>query len=124
MSNGYDLSQAGPVEETPKAIKRQLRTWAGVAHERDLNEALGRLHRDFERWTRGEVSAFDLNDLVHRYHDGTSREIWKRYQSSHLEPVVAAAVVEGVLRRDELPEALVQHLSRLIEFFEEQARLS
>ena len=110
--------------DTPKTIRRLLRTWAAVAHERDLSQALGGLQGDFGRWTRGEISAFNLNDLVHRFHDGRSREIWKRYEASHLEPVVAAAVVEGVLLRDEPPRELLQHISRLLEFYEGQTRSS
>jgi hypothetical protein len=62
---------------------------------------LCRRHRDCERWGRGEISVFDLSGLVHRYYDETSREIWKRYETSHLKPLVVAAVVERVLRRDE-----------------------
>jgi hypothetical protein len=48
----------------------------------------------------------------------TAREIWKRYATTHLEPAVAAAVAAGVLRKDELPAELVQHIAGLIEFYE------
>ncbi len=124
MTKEDGFSHARPMTDTPKTIKRMLRTWTAVAHERDLSQALSELHGDFGRWTRGEISAFDLNDLVHRFHDGRSREIWKRYETNHLEPVVAAAIVAGVLRRAEVPEELLRHLSQLIGFYEEQLRSS
>lgn len=64
------------------------------------------------------MSAFELNELVHQFHDGISREIWKRYATNHLEPAVASAVAAGVLRREELPQELLQHIAGLIEFYE------
>jgi hypothetical protein len=103
---------------TPKRLKRLVREWAGIAHERDLREALENLRRHFVRWERGEISAFELNDVVHRFHQDTSREIWKRYATTHLEPAVASAVAAGVIHREELPPELLQHVAHWIEFYE------
>jgi hypothetical protein len=106
------------MENVPKRIKGLVRDWAGIAHDRDLRKALGELRSQFDRWDRGEIDAFELNDLVHRFHQDTSREIWKRYATNHLEPAVAAAVADGVLRKEELPAELLQHIAGLIEFYE------
>lgn len=106
------------MSEVPKAMKRLVREWAGIAHERDLRKALGELGREFDRMERGELSPFELNDLVHRYHQDESREIWKRYASNHLEPAIASAIVAGVLKREEVPSALVEHVTKLIELYE------
>ena len=97
-----------------------IREWAGVAHDRDSRDALTELRAQFDRWDRSEIDSFELNDLVHKYHDGTSREIWKRYATSHLAPAVASAVAAGVLRRDELPEELAQHIAGLIDFYQHE----
>jgi hypothetical protein len=104
--------------DVPKRIKRLVREWAGIAHERDLRQALSELRAQFDRWDRGEIDSLELNDLVHRFHQDTSREIWKRYATTHLEPAVASAVAAGVLRKEELPAELVQHIAGLIEFYE------
>jgi hypothetical protein len=106
------------MQDIPKAIKRLVREWAGIAHDRDLRQALGALHGQFDRWERGEISSFELNDFVHQFHDGASREIWKRYATNHLEPAVASAVAAGVLRKEELPRELLQCIAGLIEFYE------
>jgi len=105
-------------QEVPKRLKRLVREWAGIAHERDLRQAMNELGVQFARWERGEIDTFELNDAVHKYHQDTSREIWKRYATSHLEPAVASAVAAGVIRKDELPPELVQHIAGLIEFYE------
>jgi len=106
------------MQETSKRIKRLVREWAEIAHDRDLSKALSELRAHFDRWERGEITTFELNDLVHRFHQGTSREIWRRYETSHLEPAIASAVVAGVLRKEELPAELLQHIAGLIEFYE------
>jgi hypothetical protein len=104
--------------DIPKSLKRLVREWAGVAHERDLRTALNELRIHFDRMERGEISPFELNDLLHRYHQGKSREIWKRYHTNHREPVVAGAIANGVLRREELPRALLRHVTGWIELYE------
>ena len=106
------------MQEIPKRIKRQVREWAGIAHDRDLRKGFGELRVQFGRWERGEIDSFELNELVHRFHQETSREIWKRYATTHLEPAVASAVAVGVLRKEELPSDLLQHIAALIEFYE------
>jgi len=106
------------MHEVPKRIERLVREWAGVAHDRDLRDALSELRARFDRWDRGEIDSFELNNLIHRFHQDTARQIWKRYATTHLEPAVASAVAAGVLREGELPEELVQHVAPLIEFYE------
>jgi len=106
------------MQEVPKQIKRLVREWAGIAHDRDLHKALSELRAHFDRWDRGEIDSFELNELVHRFHQDTAREIWKRYGTSHLEPAVASAIAAGVLRTEELPAELVRHIAGLIEFYE------
>ena len=107
------------MQDAPKRTRRLLREWAGIAHDRDLRKALGELRIQFGRWERGEIDSFELNEFVHQYHNGTSREIWKRYATNHLELPVAAAVADGILRKEELPPELVSHVASLIEFYED-----
>ena len=110
--------------EVPKRIRRQVREWATIAHDRDLRKALSELRAQFDLWERGDIDSFELNERVHRFHQDTSREIWKRYAATHLEPVVASAVATGVLRREELPLELLQHIDGLIEFYKDDLSAS
>src|SRR4051812_36480592 len=70
------INQTKPVPERQKQIKRLVREWAGIAHDRDLRKALSELRVQFDRWDRGEIDSFELNELVHRFHQYTAREIW------------------------------------------------
>ena len=106
------------MQEVPKRIKRLVREWAAIAHDRELRTALSDLRAHFERWDRGALDSFELNELVHRFHEDTARELWKRYATTRLEPAVASAVAAGVLRKEELPAELAHHIAGLIEFYE------
>jgi hypothetical protein len=106
------------MQDPPTAIKRQVCEWAGVAHDRELSKALQKLRTQFDRWERAEISAADLNDLIHRFHDGESREIWKKYATNHPEPALGLAVATTIIRREELPPSLAQYLARVIELYE------
>ena len=112
------------MQEIPKRIKRMIREWAGVAHERDLRNALTDLRAQFDRWERGEIDSFELNDLVHKHHDGASREIWKRYATNRLSPALASAVAAGVLRTEDSPSELVKLLAGLIDLYQHELSAS
>ena len=112
------------MQAVPKQIKRLVREWAAIAHDRDLRKGLGQLREQFDRWDRGEIDSFELNEIVHRFHQDTARDIWKRYATTHLAPAVASAVAAGVLRKEELPAELVQHIAGLIEFYEDDLSAS
>jgi hypothetical protein len=112
------------MQDPPKAVKRLVREWAAIAHDRELGRVLLELRTQFDRWERGEIAAADLNDFIHQFHQGASREIWKRYATNHLEPAIGSAVAAGILRRDELPAELLRHVAGLIEFYETGASAS
>jgi hypothetical protein len=42
----------------------------------------------------------------------------EKYATNHFEPALAFAVATGMLRREELPAELLQHIAGLIEFYE------
>lgn len=100
-----------------KKIRRALRELADEAHERELTQAVSDLESKFQAWRKGDMSCFELNDLIHKFHDGTSRNIWKRY--AYLKPgqSVPAAIGRGILKEDEIPPAILEEMKAAIEFF-------
>ena len=45
-------------------------------HEARLADLLERIREDFERYDSGELDAFELDELIHRYKKA-ARELWK-----------------------------------------------
>jgi hypothetical protein len=106
--------------ETPKRLKRLLREWAGEAHEEELRRALLPLAEAFDRWKRGDIASAELSDLIHKFHQGASRELFAKYDTNHLEAPVAHAIAIGVLDRDKIPPELLEHLAASIKFYEDR----
>jgi hypothetical protein len=102
-----------------KAQKRELRRLAATAHERELAVAVTALENEFNRWRRGEMDVFALNEQIHKYHDGVSRELYKRYVLGEPQWAVAFAVRRGVLQEKELTREMLSYIGGLVEFFVE-----
>lgn len=103
-----------------KVNKRKLRELAGVAYERELGAELSKLGSEFARWRRGEIDPFELSDLIHRFHNGISRELYVRYDRLPSSQSVARAVALQVLQEAEVPSELLEALEGPLHFFREQ----
>lgn len=103
------------VPDVPKRLKRLLRECAGRAHEIELRQALVSLADAFKRWERGELDSFELSDLIHRFHQGTAREIYLRYETPYHAPAVAHAIATGMLDRTTVPPELLDYLADFLE---------
>jgi hypothetical protein len=106
--------------DVPKRIKRLLRECAGAAHEEELRRALLPVSEAFGRWARRELSSGELSEIIHRFHQGAARELWVRYNTSHLEMPVASAITNGVLGRETIPTELLEHLAGALRFYEDE----
>jgi hypothetical protein len=98
-----------------KAQQREIRRLAGLAHERDLSSAAGQLQSEFDRWRRGEIDVFVLNDSIHKFHDGISRELHKRYVMGEAEWSVASAIARQVLKESDVDRSILEGLRSVIE---------
>lgn len=97
--------------EWSKKQRRELTNLQGIAWERELAAALQVLRGDFDAWERSEISAFDLSDRIHEYHNGKSRELFNRYSGSSNHFVILRAIASGVIAESELSNELHEYLS-------------
>jgi hypothetical protein len=90
-----------------KSQRRRLAELAGLAYQRDLDAELAKLEAEFQKWRAGELSGHDLSDLIHAFHQGPSRDLFKAYDHRFREFAVANAIRRGVLTETEVgPEIL------------------
>jgi hypothetical protein len=99
-----------------KALLRQL---AGQAWESELNRELDTLFKAFGLWANKELSAFELSDRIHEFHDGVSRDLYSRYTGSNPLPVVCGAIAVGILSEESLGSGLKGKLEPVIKAFRE-----
>lgn len=106
----------GIMERYPKQIKRQIRELAGHAYKNELKRELGKLGLHFDEWREGKISAGELTELVHQYHNGPARELWKKYnQNPFTELLVASAMVRGILQKEDVSEEVWPYITETIE---------
>ena len=99
-----------------KSESKQLRALASLAYERELFAALAQLERQFVDWRAGKLSSFDVSDAIHKFHDGTARQLYVFY-SGKPAPCVAYALAAGVLNEQELPKDLASRLQSMVAFY-------
>jgi len=105
------------MKEYTKSIRKELAALNGLAHERYLDQALRELQKQFSSWESKEINAFDLNEAIHQFHNGQSRELYNyfgggRSMNNHR---VARAIVEGLIEETEVSEETLDALTKIIE---------
>jgi hypothetical protein len=95
-----------------KLERKELRRLAGLAYERELARALESLEGRFRQWRESKITAFELNDCIHQFHNGTSRDLWRIYTGAHSEIVVTRAMTNGVIQEAEISLAILEKLKR------------
>ena len=103
-----------------KTTEKLIRQYASIVHDRELGRTLEELRTEFDRWETGKISAVQLSDHVHKYHQGTLKEIWAKHEMSSKEVIVAQAIASGILHEEDIPDEIREHLGRKIEFFREE----
>jgi hypothetical protein len=102
-----------------KTRRKALRELSGTAHERELTKALLELEKKFQKWRSGSISSFQLSDIIHEFHNGTNRDIWKRYSCLKPNMSVPAAIASGILKGEEVPPEILEDMKESIQFFRE-----
>lgn len=76
-----------------KSQKRHLRELAAIVYERDLSRCLNEVKNSFDKWENNEITAWDVNDKIHQFHNDIARELYKSYVGIN-DPLLA--VVFGI----------------------------
>ena len=88
-----------------KADKRKVRQLAGIAWERELRNELRQIAAAIEDMENGSLSPFDVNDHIHKFHNGASRDLYNQYSQSRPWLGVCRAYFDRVLTDDDLVDA-------------------
>jgi hypothetical protein len=100
-----------------KSQRKKLRQLRDIAYELELDRELAGLYQDFQKWRNKEIDGFELNELIHKYHQGPSREVWKTYNYIDLDMVVSRAVALGLLKKEDIQEDILELIDTQIDFF-------
>ena len=98
------------MQSVPKRIKRLVREWAAIAHDRDLRKALSELGRN----SRVGIVAKSIRSSSTILCIDSIRTLRGKYGRDTRRRTSSRRFAAGVLRKDELPAELVQHIAGLM----------
>jgi hypothetical protein len=101
-------------------MKKLIREYGAMALERELHETLLGLRSDFDRWQAGEISSVLMNEKIHEFTNGPTRDLLLKYHPSNPQAGLASAIASGLVKKDEVPPELLEYLARSIESFEDE----
>ena len=104
------------MKEYPKYIKKQLRELSGTAYQHELEAALLDLEKQFRLWVQGEIDCWELEELIHKFHNGIARELYMQYAyGNNYDWNVIQALSNNVLQRQDISDEVYEHISCLAE---------
>ncbi|MCU0720544.1 MAG: hypothetical protein MUC83_12620 [Pirellula sp.] len=107
------------LNELTKRDRKLVRELAGIAWERRLRDELLKIGEFISEMTTGKLSPFEVNDCVHQFHNGISRELFTLYSASDPWFAVCRAHYDGVLTDEDLVNANDRVRSGLQRFTEQ-----
>jgi len=104
-----------------KELKKELLALTQIAYEREMNTAITLLDQEFDLWRQKKLSAIDLSEKIHRFHNDTAKEIWHQYvPNTFHDLLVAKAIQKGIILRKEVSSELIEFLAPKIKLFEQE----
>lgn len=103
--------------EHAKHLREALWHLSETAHEREREQLMAVLADHFDDWRNGKMTTAELDAAIARYHDEYSKQLETRYQTFNVDILVAQAVARGIIREEEIPEALRAHVHEGVELF-------
>ena len=97
-----------------KKQRHHLRELAAECHEFELEDALEELYEQFQKWGGKGLNVFELNDIVHEFHNGISRELYKRYVMMDPDFSVAYALNNNVLNESAVDKEVLKLLGNML----------
>ena len=101
------------MNDLTKKQKKHLRELTEIAYERDLSRCLEVVSKNFDAWKKNEISTWDLNQLIHEYHNEIARELYKSYVMTDSIFSVAFGVAQGVISLDDVDKTFREKISSL-----------
>lgn len=105
--------------EMPNAIKRRLRELAAQAYEKELGQETEALSARFAAWRAGQITIWELNEEIHRFHNSTTSGLFKLYEQRTISEgmIVARAVARGLLQKEDIPPEVYSYIASWVDNF-------
>ena len=96
-----------------KFERKELRRLSGIAYERELAGALASLDDHFSQWRKQKITALEMSEHIHKFHNGIARGLWSFYSCRNNAMIVAQAVLNGIVSKAEIKGGVLEKLRLL-----------
>lgn len=93
-----------------KTAYKKMKELSGKAYERELHEEMDKLAGQFQLWRDNQIDIWDLEEAVHKFHNGPSRKLYARYTDLSPEQVLPYALHKGLVSDADLPEEIADEM--------------
>lgn len=106
--------------ELSKKTRKELRQLLIKAYERELDQHLFDLSIKFDEWKNKKIDSWDLEDHIHKFHDGISSDLFNAYNAKSIDDIymISRALAHNLLLKEEIPSEAIDIVQRCVnEFF-------
>ena len=105
------------MEKYPKPIKKNLKELADVAYKRELENYTEKLAKHFDSWRTKKIDCFQLKEIIHAFHNGIFRELWKKYDLPCEDILVSMAVAKNIIKKEEINSATFEYIKGMVDSY-------
>lgn len=91
--------------ELTRSERRKVRELAELAWERQLREEILKIGDAIQEMRNGAATPHDVDELIHRFHQGPSRKLFQLYSDNNPWWAVCRAHHDGILTDDDIAKA-------------------
>ena len=106
----------GTMMELTKSERSAVRRLAEIAWERELRGEILGIGESIQEMKDAGTSPHDVNEVIHRFHDGPSRDLYSRYSSNSPWSAVCQAYADGVLTDGDIENSSDRIRNRIHQF--------
>lgn len=101
--------------ELSKGTRKELRKLLEQAYARELDRYLLDLSIKFEDWKNKKITCWDLEDEIHKFHEGISKKLYNFYNAGGVDQLymISRALANDLLRKEEIPSEAIEIVERL-----------
>ena len=104
-------------EALTKKTRKKLKELKLLAYQRELDEHLSKLLLKFNDWKKKKITAMVLRDHIYDFDNGPAKKISGFYDYFDDHICVAKAVASGILKKEEVPDDILELIDSSIESF-------
>jgi len=101
-----------------KAQWRILKDLAAEVYRIELDAELDKLFDIFQSWKSGKIDCWNMEEAIHKFHQGPSRKLYNYHNGVDADLIVAWALKRGILSSEKIPGDLLEEIKALMTIYD------